>query len=678
MMRRGAVASVLVALALALALAGGQAHAALTPSELAQVRDAVAGARGGASPAKIRALIARPDLSDDEASAALSQALQQVAFTPARAQLLKDVVFGGASVASRPVLALAVVRALLARADALLLKQGAALPDDTDALAELLRIYAYLDKEIAGAPGRRGVGREPQNGISLAAYDDAAKALSQHLERHAKWLRDDVKLPPGATRVRAQAKLALLDMMNESATMRVEAADRLGLVGARRSFYTELGVLVLDTGVADDARVDRVRAIVSRMPGARDGTSAIYFGELKPELVARGAVLGVKNSLEAGAGQNKVSPAARENVFPDDVEPSASDPVSVDLARELSTFVVARAMGRRAELQGRIERDTRAVQGDASRLFGGELKGEAQAALGVSFLLLDAPRTLDLAMSRFLSGRPETAALFSDALGVLATHASPREGSPGLAIALGRPSGDGTTETVWATEVELFPDGSARKFTLLGAKWELLRGESGVVTAVRRNGGAVTLAALPSVRVAVRDAAEWRGAGLYFTRLAGTPRAGIDSNGRLRLVGTGDRNFDSIFTATPGPDVVVDADLKVFGAPGGLLGRAAPGESGFRGVGLFVDPNPKAGTMKLALRAVLDSGAGSEIVPSQEVRYAPTLHVRMALKGNKVDVTAGGVTFKGTLPPGLASGGVGLEADHGASVEVSGLTIKRH
>jgi hypothetical protein len=662
-----------------LSLVVSDARAALTPSELAQLRDSVASAKGGTVPARVRALVARPDLSDDESSEALAQAVAPVPFTPARATLLKDVVFGGASVASRPILAMATVKALVARADSLLAKYAGGLDTQPEAMAELTRIYAFVDKEIAAAPGRRGLGQEPQNGISLAAYDECSRFLAEHMDRNPKWLRDEARLAPPASRVRAQMKLALLDMMNESPTMRVEAADRLGLAGARRSFFTELGILLLDSGVADDARIDRVRALVARMPAVRQSTSAIFFGAPKPDLVARGLVLGVASSLESGrSSAGPVSSLARENPFPAEVEPGAVDPAALDLARELGRVVVTRALDKRGELRLRAERDVRAVMGDASKLLGrAELSAESALAEAVALLLLDGPRTLDLAMARFLAGRPESAAIASDALGVLAAHSGAAPASPnaGLVLALGAPRDDGSTENLSATQVQLAADGSVSAFTIRGAKWTLVRGESGVVTDVRKNGGPLTLGALATARIPVREATEWKGGGMAFTRLAGTPRAAVASGSRVRVVGAS-RGVDAIAMPSPSNDVVVDVDLDVYGGTGGVLVRAAEGDSGLRGAGVVIDPNPKNGTMRVSLRA-FDAGTGAEIVPSQEQRYVRTVHVRLSVKGNKIEATAGGITLRGVLPPGLATGSVALHAEHGASVEAAGLVAHK-
>ena len=656
-------------------------RASLTPSELAQLRDSMAVAQKPAGPvaAKVRSLVARPDLTDEESQQALMQATSPVPFTPARAALLKDVVFGGASVASRPLLAMAAVKAALARADSLLAKYAGSLDAEPEAMSELTRIYVFIDQEIASAPGRRGLGQEPQNGISLAAYDECARFLAQHMEKNPKWLRDEARLAIAAARVRAQAKLTLLDLMNESPTMRVEAADRLGLVGARRSFFTELGILVLDAGIAEDARIDRVRALVARMPAVRQSTSAIVFGDPKSGLVARGLVLGIASSLEAGTRKSgPVSALARENPFPEEVEPGAVDPAALDLARELAGVVVTRALDKRGELRLRADRDVRAAMGDATKLLGKpELKADSALAEAVTLLLVDGPRTVDLAMVRYLAGRPESAAILADALGVLAAHSGAMTSpAAGLGIALGAARDDGSTETVWATQAQLSTDGAVTSFLLGGAKWELVRGESGVVTDVRKNGAPLTLGALATARIPVRESADWRAGGIVFTRLTGTPRAAVATGGRVRVVGAS-KGVDAIGMPAIANDLVVEGDLNVNGGVGGVLVRAAGGDAGLRGAGIVIDPSPRTGTMRVSLRA-FEAGAGADIVASQEQRYVSSVHVRIAVKGKNIEATAGGVTLRGTLPPGLATGDIALHAERGASVEVFGLAARKN
>src|SRR5690242_9009803 len=102
--------------ALAMLVLGGatEARAALTSSEKGQIRDFVARAQAE-NAGRVRSLVARTDLTSDESIAALSEAVAPVPFTDQRAIFLRELLFGGSSASSRPLLAQAVVRALLTR-----------------------------------------------------------------------------------------------------------------------------------------------------------------------------------------------------------------------------------------------------------------------------------------------------------------------------------------------------------------------------------------------------------------------------------------------------------------------------------------------------------------------------------------------------------------------------------
>src|SRR5262245_4160427 len=125
--------------------------AALTTSEKAQVRDFVA--RGQLeNVGRVRSLVARTDLTQEESVGALTDAFSGVPFDDGRSAFAKALVFGAASTPSRPLLTHATVKALLARADALYDKAGnveqakagdAASRDRTRALSELASLYAF-------------------------------------------------------------------------------------------------------------------------------------------------------------------------------------------------------------------------------------------------------------------------------------------------------------------------------------------------------------------------------------------------------------------------------------------------------------------------------------------------------------------------------------------------------
>lgn len=648
------LSSIVAACALA-----ANASATLSQSEIVTVRELVAAARPDAA-AKVRAIVARPDLTLEESEGAMESALEPVAFTDTRATFLRELLFGGASTPSRNVLAAAVTKGLISRADAVLSRHESDLEQDAAAQAELVKLYGFIDSEIANAhlsSSPPHAGHDPQAGISPATYDAAALLLSQHLTRHPKWLKADAQVSSDVAKVRAQATLATVDMVSDTPTRRIDAADRAGLVGARRSFYTELGVLVLDTGTAIDSRIDRVRAVLLRMAGARADVSAIAFGDEHPALRARGIVVGTKSDLATGA--------ASSDLLTDEVDPATIDAPVAELARQLARIAVKRAIENRPDLKPAIDRDVASLLGDASKALGkpADLAPESVMAAAVSLLAMDAPRLVELAMARMVALHPEAAALLSDALGVLATFGTPGDG---LTLPLGQGKPDGSTETVSATNVRLAQDGTVTSFVLGGVRWELSRGDSGVVVGAKRNGEPVTLGALPRARVPVTDGSTWTGGGLTLTRIAGAPRAGFSGPSRLRVTAT--TELDAASLPSPADDVVLEGTLRVDG-DAVLLLRAVQGKAGFRGVGF------QASSGSLTLTSIGD-GASINLAPPVALPSDHVVVVRLALKGSRFDATIAGVNVKGTLPPQVLHGDVLFAVRRGASLDLSSLNLR--
>jgi hypothetical protein len=478
-------------------LVSTSAHAALTTSEMAQVRGYYAGAKiSDASQA--RAFVARPDLTAEESATVLSTAVGAVPFTPQRAAFLHELVFSGASLPSRSVLALATTQGVLARANEIIAKYEGDFDAHADAVSEVLRIFVFLDQDIASAAIRRGVGAPPESGISPATYDDCAKAIADAASLHPKWLKVDAKLSPLAEKVRAQEQLALFDMLNESPTFRVDAADKLGLVGARKTFFMELGVLILDDGQASDARVDAARALFLRLPAAREGVEAVFFGDEKPNLVGGGAkkkeLIAVKSALEPAPS------AAPVNLLPDDLPQNSVpqnaatlDAALADLAHDLSLVTVRRALQNRGDLALQTTRDAKAAIDGKMPLGKAPTPSVAPPdpieplAQAVELAVVDAHAAFDIARVRHGMSRNEPAALFSDAIGILAVYAPPAQVGSGLSLALGKSNGDGTTETVIATDVHLAPSGVATALVLNGETLVVAREANGDVSGIFAN-----------------------------------------------------------------------------------------------------------------------------------------------------------------------------------------------
>jgi hypothetical protein len=441
---RGAALAVAGALGLAVLAAAAPVRASLTTSEAEQVRGYVTSATHAD---RVRAYVARPDLSADEAAAAMTGALVRLALDERRMAFLGDVVGGAPSAAARPVLALATVRGLLARVETIYAQHPADLQQSAD-LVDVARAYSFVAVQVvaAGDAGRADLGR----------------AIAEHLGHEAGLLRLDVPVALPIARVRAQAALALFDAMPEGSTHRVDAADKLGLAGARRSALVALGVLVLDGGDGD-ARVGDVRALLDRLPGAREGTEAVFVGDERAAFHARA---GVVSTGDAPAG---VLPASA-SPWGDSVAPPAAQGATLAVARGLAAAAVRKALERRPSLHAPVDHD-----------------GADAVAKAAAMLAVDAPRTVQAAAAAYLVGKREAAAALCDALGALAVFAPAGPPTEGLTLPLGQGR---------VTHVSLDPTGVATAFQLDGRLWRVDRDATGAVSSMRRDGAPVIAAML--------------------------------------------------------------------------------------------------------------------------------------------------------------------------------------
>jgi hypothetical protein len=467
-------------------LCATEARAELTSSEKGQIRDFVASARAE-NAVRVRSLVARTDLTASESIAALSEAVVPVPFNDQRAVFLRELTFGVSSASARPLLAHAVTTALLARADAVFQKYVGGLDHEPRPIAELVAIYAFVDGAIANAGRPTLAAHDPGAGISAAAYDDCSKALRDHVERNARWLKGDGAVAESLGRVRAQAQAALLDMLPDGLTRRVAAADRLGLQGARRQILTEWGILLADAGKLDDAAAGRVHQALARLPGARVDLELVYAGEDHGPLRTRGLVAYV------GRGASDANP------FGEELTPTKVDPATSAIAQDLVVLAMKRAMDNRGELRLRAEQDAAATHGDPARTLGRPRAPSVEHLVGAAahLLVLDAPRALDLAFVRAIGGHTESAALLSDAIGALAAFPSgSTDGGSGLSIELG----NGSVPTRM-TAIRLAPNGAALGFALEGHTWAITRSApTFAVTDITRDGQVLSLAQLATAR----------------------------------------------------------------------------------------------------------------------------------------------------------------------------------
>jgi hypothetical protein len=648
-------------LALCAALFATNANAALTSSEEVVVRQYVAQAQTS-NASRVRAVVARPDLSADESAEAMTHALVPTAVTDARVSFLRELVFGAGSQASRSVLAAAVTRGLVARADEVF-SHNPSFDAPNEGNAELFRIYAFLSSIAnAGTPTMRA--HDAQAGIDSATYESSAKVLGDHLKRHAASLEPGTALSPIASRIRAQAMLAAYDMGADSPTRAIDGADRIGLDAARRALLLERGVLLLDSGKNPQALASAIALVRRFRASAFDRVEAIVIGG-EGGLHARGAVLAVKEDLD--------SHAVAEGFPADEVGASTVSAPLSSLAGEIALAVSKSVLQSHGDLRLAVQRDAGT---DAKRWLGAtDASPESIAANALRMLVVDAPRTIDLAMARFLVNRPESAALVSDALGVLAASAGP-DGVQSLVV--GRGEGDGTSTPLPLTAVRLNPSGTVAGFTLANARWEIVRDTTGVVTGVRRDGQPLAFAMLAHARIPVAGGSGWTGGSLAMTALYGSPLVGIVSGSggpRARIVAQGDLDVARI--QAPGDDVSFDADVRAEG-PFEILLRSE--STAALGIGLRVAPGAPT-RISLVNRSGLGVGGEHELASS--VALSSVDHVHVEIRNGVIHALcthraspAQTAALEAPVPAHQAHGDAAVAVQKGSSVELDNVMVR--
>jgi hypothetical protein len=611
--------------------------ASLAPSEAEQVRHEVFHAQ---NVGHVRAMVARPDLTSDEACAAMAAAMTATPLDETHAAFLKELVFGSASAASRPILAVASVRGVLARADTLLTGSARDIERNPLVMAELSQAYDLVEDVVEA---------DAQANIPDSARTDVARLLAEHFARNAAVLQPEQLVGPALATVRAQAAIALLDATPDTPGRRVDVADELALSGARRAALIELGTLVLDSG-GSETRTASLRPLLQRMPLAREGAEAIVIGDKgTAHLRARGGAV----MMIAAAPTTAISEA--HSPWGEEVPPPPIDEATLALVHDIAAAAVRRALQQRPQLRATVEHD------------GGEVGVTTMAAM----LEVDAARTMDAAAARMLAGKRESVAWLSDALGALAVSARSAK-SEGLTLPLGRSDAAGNN-TVRDARVSLDAAGAAATVQLDSHTWRIGRDDKGAVTGLWRDAAPVTAKMLSSARPPADSATSWSVGGTVFARLSGSPRATLAAGPRVWLYGNGVP--DAIATPSPSDDVVVEADLRINGGPAGIAVRAVPGSfRSFRGISLMIVPgsSPHAALLVADGRSVETAAT-----PMVELGASPTQHVRLAVKGQKVEARIGSTTLEATLPEGYAHGDVAVRAYPSASVEVTGWKVKQ-
>jgi hypothetical protein len=454
------------AVVLALSLTGGSASAALTTSEKGQIKDFInAGKLENAS--QVRSLVARTDLTPEESAEVLTEAIAPAAWSDAKGAFLKELVVGG-PVSTRAALAVAATKAILARADAVFQHESAKLEENRPAIGELVALYAWLDTNVANAGAPTATGHDPNAGLLPATYEECSKLLKEHVDNNPKWLKGYQDVPNATARIRAQAQSTLVDMMPDGLTRKVEAASRLGLNGPRKQMLTDWGVLFEDAGKLDDTKVEKIRVALSKLNGARGELSLVFYGptDHRQGLRSRGEVAHV-------VGGNDKYP------FEGDA-PATWDPAVGTVVHDLAIVAAGHALRQSTTLKGQVEKDVAASSSDPGRVLGRPRAPSAEYILGAAIdtVMTDGQRAIDLSISRYTSGLPQTAALLSDAVAALALFPPVDAGKAGAFAAM--------------TDVKKGPNDTVVGFKFEGHTFAIDRqGATNAVVGIRKDGAAV-------------------------------------------------------------------------------------------------------------------------------------------------------------------------------------------
>jgi hypothetical protein len=180
-------------LALATVLPPGTALGALTASEKAVARTFVRKAVLDTAP-RVRALVARPDLSPEEVAEPLRAAYAEAPFDAAHVRFTEALLFGPGSAASRSTLVPAIVEGLLARAatkmgDVPIDVAAHVGPHERAAVDELLALHGFVDAKIANAGAPPPGGHDSSQAIRDDALRTVVELYKKHLIAHERWIK---------------------------------------------------------------------------------------------------------------------------------------------------------------------------------------------------------------------------------------------------------------------------------------------------------------------------------------------------------------------------------------------------------------------------------------------------------------------------------------------------------
>lgn len=663
------------------------AEAALTDSEKAQIRDFYSEGAADKAP-RTRALLARPDLTPAEIREAFTGAAIQAPFDDKRRKFVHQLLFGPASQASRSELVVPVVESLLQRAQRLTTAGG----DDAGRARELLRIHRFVAETVAPSAADPGGG---QGAAPIRA--DALKAVVQAYKTYlAQPAMARANLNADLLPARAQAELAVVALAAgtvptaDIATWVTENAD------AQR-ILARSGILVHGLDGAPPAEARAVAQLVEQLPSATTGTSMLWIDKPRPTALAgAGAILVAQADL--------ASDAKREHraLWSSSVESSSVDDAIAEVA-----FVVARR-GASAWLrrEGTHESAARKAlarakrQGEAGFLgiaahqeaLGGP-PGDAKAAAdaispssmlthATQILMLDAPRTVAMALAGATAGRLEPIEQLALSLGVVATDAA---GRPKSAVTVGKPGEGGGLAPIAITGIQ----GEAERITgfeIDGRVVRFNRTDDGAVTSVTVGGKPVVPSEIPLAKTPTTPGERWTppaGSGVgvaLFERLAGRVELGFPGAGKLvvRNSGEGPAAAVAIAGAT---EMRMQAQVASFSPKSEIVLRAQKGARAPAGIVIEWSAGERPAARVFARDA---TGHEEALGPAIELPAGGNPVAFAAVLGrDRLTLTVGAKKVEWALPPSVVApahlptqlGDVAFSAPPGGELSLEAVSI---
>jgi hypothetical protein len=139
----------------------------------------------------------------------------------------------------------------------------------------------------------------------------------------------------------------------------------------------------------------------------------------------------------------------------------------------------------------------------------------------------------------------------------------------------------------------------------------------------------------------------------------------------VKLLGTGAIGEDAVVTRAPGAAFVLEGDLNVRGAPGGVALFATNGRDAVRAVILLVTPQRTIELVTSDALGVKTPLAGPIDAPSET-----SVHVMLEVNGTKIRAVIGTTAWNATVAKSVAKGDVGFVAQRGSHVSFSNFSLR--